>query len=279
MEEETRLQPPEDLRSVIEQSQSIGTALYQNDRVSAIGTDVMLANVCAPKERGIAEYLTFRQCDENGRALDSWEVTFFSAGDPSHALCRVRVPTQSGAAPEFAVLDPPTPISDDTQRMIRARRTALAAIGPIVQPQNPVILPGQAIGKDGILVYLLAGSTRNDVVVFGKHHRVLLSSDGETVVSVEPLSKTVLEVPLESPPGVAAVGLPYVTHLVTAWPLETHVFVSLLHQMPIYVGTSRGNWVVDGAKISLLPEPESPDPTPGSSRPAAARKPWWRRFW
>jgi len=277
MEEDMRLPPPEDLRSAIEQSQSIGMALYQNDRVSAIGTDVMLANVRAPKERGIAGYLTFRQCDENGRALDSWEVTFFSAGDPSHALCRVRVPTRPAAAPEFATLDPPTPTSDDTQRMIRARRTALAAIGPIVQPQNPVILPGQAIGKDGILVYLLAGSTRNDVAVFGKHHRVLVSSDGETAVSVEPLSKTVLEVPLGSPPG-AAVGLPYVTHLVTAWPLETHVFVSLLHQTPIYVGTSRGNWVVDGATISLLPEFESPNPSPGSSRPAAARKPWWR-FW
>ena len=277
MEEETRLPPPEDLRSAIERSQSIGVSLFQNDRVSAIGTDVMLANVRAPKERRIAGYLTFRQCDETGRPVDSWEVTFFSAGDPSHALCRVRVPMRSGAMPEYVALDPPMPMSDDAQRMIRARRTALAAIEPGVQPQNPVILPGQAIGENGILVYLLAGSTRNDVAVFGKHHRVLLSSDGETVVSVEPLSKTVLEVPIASPPGAASVGLPYVTHLVTPWPLETHVFVSLLHQRPIYVGTSRGNWVVDGAKISLLPELESPDPTPGSSHPAT-RKPWWR-FW
>jgi transposase len=36
MEEATRLPPPEDLRNAIEQSQSIGVALYQNDRVSAI---------------------------------------------------------------------------------------------------------------------------------------------------------------------------------------------------------------------------------------------------
>ena len=127
MEEETRLPPPEDLRRAIEQSQSIGMALYQNDRASAIGTDVMLANVRAPKERGIAGYLTFRQCDESGRPMDGWEVTFFSAGDPSHAVCRVRVPTKSGE-PEFAALDPQTLMSDDTQRMIRARRAALAAI-------------------------------------------------------------------------------------------------------------------------------------------------------
>jgi hypothetical protein len=278
MEEVTRLPPPEDLRLAIERSQSIGLALYQSDRVSAIGTDVMLANVRAPKERGIAGYLTFRQCDENGRALDSWEMTFFSAGDPPHALFRVRLSTQSREAPEFTAVDPTAPMTADRQRMIRARRAAMAAIGPIVQPQNPVILPGQAIGKEGILVYLLAASTRNDVAVFGKHHRVLVSSDGQTVLSVEPLSKTVLEIPVEVPPRAAEFGVPYVTHLVTAWPLETHVFVSLLHRTPVYVGTSRGNWVVDGAKISLLPALESLDPTPAASHPAGPRKPWWR-FW
>ncbi|HEX3482769.1 MAG TPA: hypothetical protein VHT91_47495 [Kofleriaceae bacterium] len=258
----------------------------------------------SPKELGIAGYLTFRDGDEDGRPMDRWQVTFFSAGDPPSALCRVCVPMQRGATPEFASIDPATPMSDDAQRMIRARRAALAAIGPSAQPQNQVILPGQAIGKDGILVYLLAGSTRNDVAVLGKHHRVLVSPDGETVVSVEPLSKTVLEIPLALPPGAVGAGL-YVTHLVTAWPLETHVFVSLLHRTPVSVVTSRGNWVVEGARISLLPAPEPPSPPPGASRrpagsspqrtaPAASgsppiepaprfnailsRKPWWR-FW
>ena len=37
-------------------------------------------------------------------------------------------------------------------------------------------------------------------------------------------------------------------------------------------------WVVDGAKMSLMPELEAQDPTPGLFPPAAARKPWWR-FW
>lgn len=300
MAEDTRLPLPEDLRAAIEQSQSIGMALYHHDRASAIGADVMLANVRAPKELGIAGYLTFRDGDEDGRPLDCWQVTFFSAGDPPSALCRVRVPMQRAATPGFASVDPPTPVSDDARRVIRARRTALAAIGPTVQPQNPVILPGLAIGKDGILVYLLAGSKRNDVAVLGKHHRVLVSPDGETVVSVEPLSKTVIETPLALPPGaVAGAGL-WVTHLMTAWPLETHVFVSLLHRTPVFVGTSRGNWVVDGARISLLRRPESPSPPSGASRSPAgssppprrspsieaaprfnailSRKPWWR-FW
>lgn len=274
MTEDTSLPLPEELRAAIERSQSIGMALYHHDRASAIGTDVMLANVGAPQELGIAGYLAFQDADEDGRPLERWQVTFFSAGEPPSVLCRVQVPMQQGATPELTLIDPPRPVSDDARRLIRARRTALAAIGPIVQPQNPVILPGEAIGKDGILVYLLAGSTRKDVAVLGKHHRVLVSPDGETAVSVEPLSKTAIEIPLAVPPGaVAGAGL-MITHLVTAWPLETHVFVSLLHRTPVYVGTSSGTWKVDGARISLLSTPESPSPPPEASRrPAGSPSP------
>jgi hypothetical protein len=49
---------------------------------------------------------------------------------------------------------------------------------------------------DGVLVYLLAGSPRNDVAVFGKHHRALISPDGRTVMKLEPLSKGIIEIPL-----------------------------------------------------------------------------------
>lgn len=41
----------------------------------------------------------------------------------------------------------------------------------------------------------------------------------------------------------------FVTHLVTDWPLETHVFVSLLTHKQVYVGTKVGIWRVDGDRI------------------------------
>lgn len=303
MDDRRRLSPPDDLRAAVEQAQSLGVMLYRQDLASAIGTDVMLANVRAPKERGIAGYLTFREGSARSPP-DTWLVQFFSAEDPPKVLCRVRVPA-SGGPPIFEGIDRQVPVSEDLRPVIRARHTALAAIGPLAQPQNPVIFPGQAIGKDGFLVYLLAGTTRRDVVVFGKHHRVLVSPDGETVLSVEPLSKTILEVPLELPPEAVSGGGVFVSHLVTEYPLETHVFASLLHQMPVFVGTSRGNWVVDGDQISLLeaappaeppqppdpPRESAPSPSTGEdSRDAASnrpvprssavpsRKPWWR-FW
>ncbi len=308
MHDHRRLPPPDDLRAAIEQAQSLGATLYHHDLASGIGTDVMLAKVRAPRERGIAGYITLREGDERG-AANAWLVQFFSADDPPKVLCRVRVPAP-GNPPAFEAIDRPVPLSEDARRLICARRTALAAIGPVAQPQNPVILPGQEIGKDGIVVYLLAGTTRSNVVVFGQHHRVLVSPDGEAVVSVEPLSSTVLEVSLDARPEAArgGGGGVFVTHLATEHPLETHVFASLLHGMPVYVGTSRGNWVVDDNEISLLeaapaqeppPPPQQPTPprTPPPSQSAwdvqddapsilaaprfhaiLSRKPWWR-FW
>jgi hypothetical protein len=204
------------------------------------------------------------------------------------------------ATPELTWLDPPTRIPDDLRRLIRARRTALAAIGPTTQPQHPVILSGQVLGKDGILVYLLSGSPRDDIAVLGKHHRVLVSPNGKIGVSVEPLSSTMAEVPLWMLPTTVPGGDPWIMHWATASPLETHVFVSLWYRTPVQVGTHRGNWMVDGARISLLPVPKSPKPRPlpgesldpaGSSPQRAgtataiepvpgflSRKPWWR-FW
>jgi hypothetical protein len=45
----------------------------------------------------------------------------------------------------------------------------------------------------------------------------------------------------------------FVTQIVTDWPSEIHVFVSLLHdRKPIYVVTARGIWLVIGDKITLV---------------------------
>ena len=250
MDEPKRSPPPEKLRAEVERAQELGTMLFLLDRASAIGTDIMLANIPSPKERGIRGYLTLREGED--RPGDTYLVQFFTAGEPLHVLCRVRVPMRHDRKPTFEALEPPPSASEDAQRLMRARATAIAALGPPTQPLNPVILPGRAIGQDGILVYLLAGTNRTDVAVFGKHHRVLVSPDGRTVTKLEPMSKTVLEVPMESgPPGSKGAGL-WVTHLVSECPVETHVFVSLLHRLPVHVATACGSWVVDGNKISLL---------------------------
>jgi hypothetical protein len=63
----------------------------------------------------------------------------------------------------------------------------------------------------------------------------------------------VIPPPRESiPPGAKPIAAA-VSQIVTDWPLETHVFVSLLHgSAPIYTATQRGIWLVTGDRISLI---------------------------
>ena len=98
-----------------------------------------------------------------------------------------------------------------------------------------------------MLVELLAGTNKPDTVVLGKHYRVIVTQDGRRVESITPLSKAILEFP-KHPNGLSL----YVTHIVTDYPLETHVFASMLNDVPIYVETERGVWLVDGDSITLI---------------------------
>src|SRR5712664_1004201 len=101
---------------------------------------------------------------------------------------------------------------------------------------------------------LLAGTKKPKTVVFGKHIRVIVSPDGMRVKSVTPLSETELELSAQSVNGTPAALT--VTHLVTDYPLETHVFASMSSRLPLYVGTSRGTWLVDYDSIQLLDFPK-----------------------
>jgi hypothetical protein len=242
---------PEDLRAEIEQARRLGMLLYLHDRAAAIGSDIARANLRPADAQLVRGYLTFADPLE-GRPTDACVVMFFTADDPPKIVCRVRVLVRAAGRPTFEALSPRAPASPEISQFMRARRTAIAALGAPIQPQNPVVLPGSVVGHDGVLVYLLAGSPHNNVAVFGKHHRALISPDGRSVMKLEPLSKTVIEISLEQgiPAGSTSAGL-FITHLVTDYPLETHVFTSLLHRTPVFVGTARGVWRVDGDTISF----------------------------
>ncbi len=243
---------PSDLRDAVARSESIGRALYLVDQVSAIGTDVLLANVKSPEQHALAGYLALPEADTDAIAPTFW-VVFYTKGPEPTIPFRVRVPP-NGGKPTFEELAPPNPTPEQLRTLIRARETALAAPRDTNQAMNPVLLPAEAAGETGFLVYLLAGTTRPDVAVFGKHFRVLVSEDGRTVKRFEPLTKTVFELPLVAPDAAsgARVAALTMTHLVTDYPLETHVFGSLLYKLPVYVATGRGLWNVDGDKISFL---------------------------
>ena len=105
-----------------------------------------------------------------------------------------------------------------------------------------------------ILVELLAGTTEPGTVVLGKHFRVIVSADGRRVESVMPLSKDAVVLKTRDAEGKKVVAM-YAIHLLTDYPLETHVFASLAAKLPLYLRTSRGTWLVDGGSITLIDTP------------------------
>ncbi|MEO5754477.1 MAG: hypothetical protein ABIR38_07195 [Chthoniobacterales bacterium] len=104
------------------------------------------------------------------------------------------------------------------------------------------------------MVYALGYSKDPDKVVFGIHYRVAVTEDGSRVESVEPLSRSALTVSKTAgiPKG-ATPGPLWATSLISPTPLEVYVYLSLLHQTPIFVGApDRTIWKVDGTNISKV---------------------------
>lgn len=246
---EKELPIPAEMRKQVRNSEIIGREIYILDKVSAIGTDVLREKAPSFHEKNLAGYLPFQEAGDDLRPKASYLVTFFTKEEPMRIAYEIRV--KPDAEPEFAAFDPPKPAPRSFVHMAQARQAAIAALPSYPQPINPLILPAELLGEKGMMVYLIAGTTKPNLAVFGRHYRVLIPEQGGPPSYVMPLSKSILELPTQSPNGADIEGL-LVTHILTDWPLETHVFVSLLTHKRVYVGTKVGIWRVDGDKIALI---------------------------
>jgi hypothetical protein len=252
-ERERSLPTPPELAPKIQESIEYGYAIYLQDKASAIGTDVLVGKLGSLERHGLGGYITIREGTEEGEPLPSWQVVFFTDGDPPAIKYVVHVPMEREKERRFEERSPPERIPEPLLNLIRARQAAIEAAGPFTQAMNPVVMPAGALGhaRDDILVELLAGTTEPNTVVLGKHFRVIVSADGRRVESVMPLSKGALVLKMRDAEGKKIVAM-YATDLVTEYPLETHVFASLAAKLPLYLGTSRGVWFVDGDRITLI---------------------------
>ena len=69
---------PEDLRVEIRKAEAIGGELYLLDKVSAIGTDVLVDRVPDYRQKNLGGYLTLREAGNDLRPKDSYMVSFFT---------------------------------------------------------------------------------------------------------------------------------------------------------------------------------------------------------
>ncbi|MCK6104949.1 hypothetical protein [Brevundimonas sp. EYE_349] len=231
----------------ISETGRLGTAIWRQDVAAARATDALLAASGGQPPQGVIGWIVTP--DGSGQRVR------FLSGEPAapQAFKDVVVDSQLKAGP---VIDAANPVlSADDVAQFAARNTAAQAIGPLrcSARYNAVMLKDPE--RPGWLVWLLASTTQPNVVPMGGHYRFHISADGQTVEKREQLSGGCLDMDRsQAQRGGQTVGL--VTSVVVAsQPLEVHVFLSLLNQLPIYTMAGDKLWEVQGARIRDVTPP------------------------
>ena len=226
---------------------ALGKELYQRDMMAATATDALFEAHPKAQQMPIRGWVT--EINKEGRRVyfiqeqDSklslaFTVTFQMQGAP-------KVDDTQGAA-----------LPDSVAKRFTARRTATAAIPKFMTASYNFEVLDAPDGK-GFLVYALASTKDPDEVVVGGHYRVTVSADGTKAEQVDALSRSFLVLRRNAPdaPKDSKVAGLTMSHIVSNTPVETHVYLSLIHKIPLGVATSEHDvWMVNNGEISKMNE-------------------------
>jgi hypothetical protein len=243
-------EPTSGHRKAIKIAEELGRAIYEQDLAAASASDALLAATSPESRSGVLGWIVTGPKDAPlvqfiGKQGDAY-VTLFD------------VPLHSGKAAEVRQLSPDRELPGDNLGMFLARQSALAALplDACSKRYNTIVLPNKAADHRGWLVYLLAATTDADKVLVGGHYRAEVSADGTTVISTTPLSRSCLVLSTAAENGGTLKAL-VMSQVLTETPIETHVYLNLLHKIDFYVVTEPGIWgITDGSIRYAGPRPE-----------------------
>ena len=155
-----------------------------------------------------------------------------------------------------AAIGDPEPVSNAATRAIRA---ALSEdVLRCTDEVEAVALEGDVLGGPGaglIAVYLLPITNEPDAVPLGGFHRITVDAASGRVVHRAAMTQTCRNLslrPAEATPDDARVRSLFVTHDLTPYPLESHVYTSLTSAVDLVVSTPTATWRVAEGRISAL---------------------------
>ncbi len=151
------------------------------------------------------------------------------------------------------------PVSDqplDTTGSTASQATQLAAADPRFVQKWPKYqadcVPWSDVAGDGWAVYLTPATTDPAHSPLGGGYRVHVSADGKTIVDYVPLSRAVIEVPLDKMEGGAGM---FTATAFTPVPDATYIAYSKIHAVTLYVVTSDAAWGINGDALYRLDLP------------------------
>lgn len=232
-------------------TEALGRAMYEQDRRASIAADFVRDNFDPAAER---------------------LVGYITSGAPPHVRVRFIRTTADGyeAALDADFDDLLLPVlkrAEDSrlstleQAQIAARLTAARDSSTRCDGRyNTLALPDP--DGDGWLVYAIATSIDADTIMVGGHVRYTINAAGDVIQDAEPLASACAEAPRAELERAAATrgseGLALRSSLATT-PLETHVYLSLMYALPLYVvGTDLKMWQVDAGHMQVLRDKPGP---------------------
>jgi len=222
----------------VSQLEQFGRQLFKQDKEAANATDLLLAQSLDLSKEQILGWIVQRLAlgdrvrfvRQNGAFIEAaYDITFGDQGIPVLSIPKDRA------------------LSQDDLAQFAARRLALESIKDACS-ENYNIVALRDPENSGWLVWALAATTKPKLMVVGGHYRFSISSDGKTLLRSDALSRGCLDIPIKDDAQAMAV-----THLVSATPLEIHVWLSILHRMPLMVGVAgKDFWRVEKGTIKKL---------------------------
>lgn len=226
----------------------LGREIYQHDQLAWVATDVLLAKVKPEdlKKDNAAGWIVdvsfptkpmvrFLRSGKAGLEA-SYDVYFAPGEKPRLAVPEDRTLTlpQFGAAKAAATAQ---------QELSSGRHPWCGGSPNLVVLEDP--------DGSGYLVYFLRAKPSATAVPVGGHYRMSVSADGSKIEQVDRLFASCLTLDSLDVPAGATPEVLVMSHVVSATPVETHVFLSLQEKLPFCVMAGEKAWYVDKGRIGL----------------------------
>ncbi|MBI3676013.1 MAG: hypothetical protein HY243_05290 [Proteobacteria bacterium] len=232
--------------------EKLGRDIYEQDRWAWVATDVLRAahSDSELKDQKIRGWIV-------DKSPDGAVVRFIHDTDNGPELF-YDVRFVGSASPQLSTPQDRTLSSDDLAQY-NARTLALKNVDRKCEELfNTVVLKDPE--RDGLLVWIMSGTTDPDKIIIGGHHRFMVSKDGKTILQKDALSRSCLSFSRREGTKGLKPGEPpnlFFGQLVSAAPLETTVFANLSYGFPFHFGTPDGKaWRVDQGRLTTIEQDE-----------------------
>ena len=236
----------DDLQKQVEAVERLGRELNDHDQSAWHVTDELMR--LAPEARNLPiAYITERVDLEHVRTV----FLIMDGEPPSVLFTGVVKGSEVVSTEDFRKRADPVHATEAQAAQLNAALAVRQATrsGLCGKPVNTVVLPGAADGEFD--VYALASETEQNVVQMGGHIRLTIGADGQMVEnSLREYSASCIAMRKSANSVGLMITLP---PAISDIPTEIHVFKSLSHDTPIFVGTGGRVWEVADGRIRLTP--------------------------